>query len=157
MRGFIDTNGGAGLALLGVSQKPIVMSHYPHMLSEDVTVWSKFLAGITTQIKEVWYDVHVGRGVLLHVDADEMLQRIARGVTRKRIDAVCHVGGGYWVVEVKPVANMYALGQALSYARLFAKEYVVDGEIWPIVVCDKLDEDLLDEFDELGVGVFVND
>ncbi|MBA7694203.1 hypothetical protein ES703_102810 [subsurface metagenome] len=133
------------------------MPHYPHMLSEDVTVWSKFLAGVNLTIKEVWYDVHVGQGVLLPVGADDMDKRIARGITRKRIDAVCHVGGGYWVVEVKPVANMYALGQALSYARLFAKEYVVDGEIWPIVVCAQLDEDLVDEFDELGVGLFVTD
>lgn len=145
------------MALLGVGQKPIVMSHYPHMLSEDVTVWSKFLGDINIPIKAVWYDVHVGKGVTLPDGADEMVQRIARGVTRKRIDAVCHVGGGYWVVEVKPIANMYALGQALSYARLFAKEYVVDGEIWPIVVCSQIDDDLVDEFDELGVGVFVTD
>ncbi len=133
------------------------MNHYPHMLSEDVTVWSKFLAGVTVTIKELWYDVHVGRPVSLPEGADALDKRIARGLTRKRIDVVCHVGAGYWVVEVKPIANMYALGQALSYARLFAKEYVVDGEIWPIVVCDQLDEDLVDEFDELGVGLFVTD
>lgn len=145
------------MAVLGPGQKPVVMPHYPHMLAEDVSVWSKFLSAVRTPIKEVWYDLHVGRGVLLPDGADDLVKRIARGVTRKRIDVVCHVGGGYWVVEIKPMASMLALGQALSYARLFAKEYVVDGDIWPIVVCDQVDEDLLDEFDELGVGVFVND
>lgn len=133
------------------------MPHYPHMLSEDVEVWSKFLGSVRTRIKGVWYDVHVGHGVFLPVGASDLDRRIARGITRKRIDVVCHVGGGYWVVEVKPFGSMLALGQALSYARLFAKEYVVDGEIWPIVVCNEADEDLLDEFDELGVGLFVND
>lgn len=133
------------------------MPHYPHMLTEDVTVWSKFLATVRTPIKEVWYDVHCGSPVALPGGASDLDHRIAAGITRKRIDVVCHVGGGFWVVEVKPFASMLALGQALSYARLFAKEYVVDGEIWPIVVCDHVDEDLTDEFDELGVGLFVND
>ncbi|GAH54357.1 unnamed protein product [marine sediment metagenome] len=142
---------------LGPGQKPVVMPHYPHMLSEDTEVWSKFLGTVRTPIKEVWYDVHVGQGVFLPVGVDGLIERIARGITRKRIDVVCHVGGGYWVVEIKPMASMLAFGQALSYARLFAGEYVVDGEIWPIIVCDEADEDLIDYFDELGVGVFVND
>lgn len=145
------------MAVLGPGQKPVVMPHYPHMLAEDVAVWSKFLASVVTPIKEVWYDVHCGQSVLLPVGADHLIERIARGITRKRIDVVCHVGGGYWVVEIKPMASMLALGQALSYSRLFAKEYVVDGEIWPVVVCDSIDEDLVDEFDEFGVGLFVND
>lgn len=127
------------------------------MLAEDIAVWSKYLADPVVPIKELWYDVHVGQGMLLPVGASNLDKRIAAGVSRKRIDVVCSVGGGFWVVEIKPFANMLALGQVLSYTRLFVAEYRVDGEVWPVIVCDSVDEDLLEEFDGYGVGVIVND
>lgn len=142
---------------LGPGQKPVVMPHYPHMLAEDTAVWTKFLQTDSDRLKEVWYDVHVGSGVLLPVGADDVERRIAAGVTRKRIDVVARVAGGYWVVEVKPVANMTAVGQVISYARLFGAEYRVDGDVVPVIVCDSYDEDLVDEFDELGILVLQNE
>jgi len=127
------------------------MPHYPHMMAMDVDVWSKYLAEPVASIKEVWYDVHVGESVKGIPAGDELTQRIADGVTRKRIDVVCRVGGGYWVVEVKPYANMVALGQILTYSRLFATEYRLDGEVIPVVVCNSVDPDLIDDFENMGV------
>jgi len=145
------------LLTLGKSQKPVVMSHYPHMLSEDIGVWSKYLSDPIVPIKDVWYDVRVGKPVRLSAGASEMELRIAAGLTRKRIDVVAAVGGGFWVIEVKPIASMLALGQILSYRTLFVQEYAVQGEVWPVVVCDEIDDDLIDEFGMLGVSVIVND
>ena len=145
------------MPVLGVSQKPVVMPSYPHMMSQDIAVWSKYLRDPLVPIKEVWYDVHVGKQVAGILPGDIIGGKIAAGITRKRIDVVAHVGGGYWVVEVKPVASMVALGQVLSYQRLFVDEYVLDGEAWPVVVCDSVDEDLLDGFDAAGVAVVVNE
>ncbi|MBA7627281.1 hypothetical protein ES703_34743 [subsurface metagenome] len=142
---------------LGVSQKPIVMPRYAHMMALDRDVWTRFLESGNFPLKEVWYDVHVGKPVTGDSTADALGAGIAAALTRKRIDVVAHVGGGYWVVEVKPRADMLALGQVLSYARLFAREYRVDGEILPVVVCDQVDEDLLDEYEEFGVGVISNE
>lgn len=141
---------------LGTGQLAIVMPHYPHMMREDTEVWSKFLASGFIQIREVWYDVRVGQSILLGLEADDVDKRIAQGLTRKRIDVVCSVGGGIWVVEVKPKANMYAVGQVITYARLFALEYSVKGQIIPVIVCDEYDVDLVDEFDEFGVLVLKN-
>lgn len=132
------------------------MPTYPHMLAEDTAVWSKYLASPLVPIKELWYDVHVGMGIPLPAEASDMDRRIAAGISRKRIDVVCRVGGGFWVVEVKPRANMVALGQVLTYSRLFALEYSPRGEVWPVIVCDSADEDLVAQFDELGVAVIVN-
>lgn len=133
------------------------MMHYPHMLAEDVAVWTKFLKSGFVGIKEVWYDVHVGQAVPLPVGSSALEQRIARGLTRKRIDVVCAVGEGYWVVEVKPYANMTALGQILTYVRLFIKDYAFLGDAKPVIVCDSIDEDLAEEFAEMGVMVIVNE
>lgn len=142
---------------LGPGQKPTVMIHYPHMLAEDIRVWTKFLKTDAHRIKEVWYDLRVGQSVLLPESASDMERKIALGLTRKRIDAVCSVEGGLWVVEIKPYANMYAMGQILTYVRLFKQEYDVAGEITPVLVCDSYDEDLFDEFDEFGILVLTTD
>lgn len=142
---------------LGPGQKPLVQIHYPHMLAEDVRVWTKFLRTDAYRIKEVWYDLRVGQPVMLELGASDMAKRIAAGLTRKRIDVVCRVEGGLWVVEVKPYANMYAMGQILTYVRLFAQEYSISGQLTPVLVCDSYDEDLVDEFDEFGVLVLTTD
>lgn len=126
------------------------------MLAEDIEVWSRYLVDPIVPITEVWYDVHVGRGMPLPVGAGDIDRRIAAGISRKRIDAVCRIGGGFWVVEIKPLASMLALGQALAYTRLFLEEYEVTGEVWPVIVCDRADEDLISEFEALGVAVIAN-
>lgn len=145
------------MTLLGVGQKPIVMSRYPHMLHEDVAVWSKFLKKMSSVIKTVWYDVHCGQPVDLEPGASEIQKKVAAGVTRKRIDAVCLIGNEFWVIEVKPYANMTALGQAYSYTRLFSREYDQYRPAKAVVVCDIFDQDMTENFAEIGVMVFVNE
>lgn len=145
------------MADLGIGQKPMVMSHYPHMLHEDVAVWSKFIEKMHEVIQAVWYDVHVGQPVRLAPNSSTVQQKVAAGVTRKRIDAVCSVGKEFWIIEVKPYANMTALGQAFSYTQLFSMEYDTFRPARAVVVCDSFDTDMEVPFEELGVMVFVNE
>jgi len=142
---------------LGPGQRAVIRPHYPHMMVEDTEVWTKFLKSEFVKIKEVWYDVRVGMQVLVGDGSDDVVNRISAGLTRKRIDVVAAVGGGIWVVEVKPYANMYAVGQVMTYVRLFVKEYISPGTVIPVIICDEFDEDLIDELDELGVFVLKND
>lgn len=145
------------MAGLGKSQKPIIMPHYPHMLSEDIAVWSKYLESPIAALSEVWYDVHVGKAVPLPAGSSDLERRIASGITRKRIDVVARVGPGLWVIELKPFGGMQALGQVLSYHRLFVKEYRPEVEVLPVLICSEVDEDLLDQFEVRGVWVIEND
>ncbi len=142
---------------LGVGREPLLRPHYPHMLAEDNAVWSRFLEQNFELLQEVWYDVRVGKPVDVGAEASDMEKRIAAGLTRKRIDVVAISGGNYWVIEVKPRASMLALGQVLSYARMFALQYAVTGRVIPVIVCDSIDGDLTDEFSELGIMVLVNE
>lgn len=142
------------MTTLGPSMKPMIMPHYPHMLAEDIVVWTDFLKANGPLIKEVWYDVKCGSAMSLPVGATDIQRAVAMGVSRKRIDVVAHVGNEYWVVEVKPYGNMVAFGQVMAYSRLFASEYEVDGPVIPCVVCSKVDRDLVDDFAGQGVLVF---
>ena len=145
------------MAVLGDGQKPMVMPHYPHMLQGDTEVWTKFLESGVVEIRRVWYDVRVGLSVLRMVEPSTIESRIAAGLTRKRIDVIASVGNDFWVIEVKPRANMHAVGQVLVYTRLFGQEYVSTGQIISVIVCANSDEDLEDEFDDFGIVVFETD
>lgn len=142
--------------VLGPGREPLLRPHYPHMLAEDNAVWSAFLEQNFERLTEVWYDVRVGKPVETNSDATDMEKKIAAGLTRKRIDVVAVSGGNYWVIEVKPYASMLALGQIMTYARLFALQFAVGARVVPVIVCDKIDDDLIDEFNEMGVLVIVN-
>jgi len=124
------------------------------MLFEDVEVWSRFLQSDRGRILEVWYDLHVGQAVPVPEGSPEYLKLVALGVTRKRIDVVCRVAEGYWVVEVKPYANALALGQVLNYTRLFVIEYPAAVPARPVIVCDIADDDLRGDFSGRGVTLF---
>lgn len=126
------------------------------MLGEDTAVWTRFLASGDIKVDEVWYDVHVGLPVLLPVGSDSIIKRIADGITRKRIDVVAIVDSVYWIIEIKPMATMFAMGQVLVYERLFESEFQPDLEAWPVLVCDTVDEDVIPECERLGVVVVAN-
>ena len=142
------------MANLGPGQKPLVLPYYPHMLFEDVEVWTRFLQSDRGRILEVWYDVHVGQPVAVPEGSPEYMKLVALGVTRKRIDVVCRVAEAFWVVEVKPYANALALGQVLNYTRLFGVEYPTSVPAKPVVVCDIADDDLRGDFLGRGVTLF---
>lgn len=145
------------MSVLGPAQKPIVMAHYPHMLMEDAGVWTNFLKAGSVVITRVWYDVRVGSMVFTGPAMDEMTMRIAAGLTRKRIDAILEVEGNTWVVEIKPYANMYAVGQILTYVRLFEQEYSYPGELSAVLLCNDYDEDLIEELEEFGIILITNE
>lgn len=138
------------MSVLGVSQKPIVQAWYPHMMSGDVAVWSEFLKDPPVKIERVWYDVHVGNQVEGIQSADVLGNKIAAGLTRKRIDVIIETPSAFWVIEVKPYASYLALGQVLSYARLFAAEYETDREVLPVCVCSEADPDVVDDFERMA-------
>lgn len=129
------------------------MPHYAHMMPEDVRVWSQYLRSPVAPIAEVWYDVHVGTGIAVPEGTGDLERSLALSLGQKRIDVVARVRGGYWVVEVKPRADMTAFGQVMVYAELVVAEWALEGKVWRVIVCDDYDVDVLAECDRAGVVV----
>ena len=132
------------------------MVRYPHMMPKDTMVWTKFLQSQQFGLKEVWYDVHVGPRMETTNESDKILVAVSDGLTRKRIDVVASVGGGFWIIEVKPRADAMAVGQVLNYAHLFRKQFGTMMTVVPVIVADEVDPVIIDQIDDLGVGVLVN-
>jgi len=139
---------------LGRGQRPEVMTHYPHMLPDDTVIWTRYLTQPVQPLERVWYDVHVGSSNIPDDTSDQMLRKIAQGVTRKRIDVVAQVKSSLWVIEVKPFADARAMGQVQAYLRLFQRDYRLALACVPVIVCEDFDPDLVPDFEELGITVF---
>jgi len=142
------------LVALGQGQAAVVMPHYPHMMSEDTEVWTRFLKEGEWTIEKVWYDVHVGKQIGFADRMDPLVSSIASGISRKRIDVVVKLAKQLWVVEIKPFASYVSLGQVRMYHRLFCEEFQPDIECVPVVICGACDLDVLSDYQNQGIVVF---
>ena len=142
------------MVLEGIARKPISSIRYPHMLSEDIVIWRRFVECGFYVPDKVWYDVRVGGGVYMDSGQPEWLRKMAEYTYRKRIDVVARRGRDYWIIEAKPLAGVVALGQAIYYANAFKIEYKPLGSVIPAVVTDIMDQDVGPIFDKYGVVVF---
>jgi len=127
------------------------------MMALDRDVWTRFLEAEAFPITEVWYDVHVGEGLRLPADAPQLDQKISSALYEKRADVIARVGSQLWVVEVKPKADMTALGQIITYRELFLQKYRPAESVLGVVVCDQVDDDLLLIFEAIGAVVISNE
>jgi len=127
------------------------------MLPEDVDVWQRYLGGGPAAFEEVWYDVHVGTAMPMPPDAPEWMQRVVDGVSRKRIDVVASLGTWFWIIELKPVCGMAALGQAVTYQDLFEAEHAGGRSCLAVVICHQVEADVQQTAERLGVLVLAND
>ena len=127
---------------------------YPHMMSEDVIIWRRFIGNGKWLPDEVWYDVRVGKAVEVESGQPEWMTRFAEYATRKRIDVIGRKGVDWFVIECKPHAGVVALGQAVYYAWAFETEYRPRGRVIATVITDVVDEDVRSVFDAAGIVVF---
>jgi len=126
---------------------------YPHMLSQDLVVWTAWLRSGRAMPARIAYDVKVGTPIPTDAAASAAEKAIAEGTGCKRIDAVCDWQTEVWVVEVKPYGNHAALGQALMYRELFRTRYEVGVPIIGVICCSEADPDLESLANSLGLRV----
>lgn len=128
---------------------------YPHMKPEDVAVWERFIAQNPRYFVTCDYDVPVGTGAPTNPEHPENIQADHKILTQKKIDVVGYSTTGNYVVEVKPVADMKALGQILVYRKL----YLADNPNLPLVhcmvVCGSVERELGELFAEHDIMVEV--
>ena len=132
-----------------------VRSPFPHMSEKDSAVWAAFLASGFVTVRRADYDLAVGGKSLAAIPEDHELRDMWETLIRKRIDVVAETSRGLWIVEVKPLGNMSALGQILAYSFLWNSERRSRGRPIPVVVCARIDEDMEPVFVNSGVSVIV--
>jgi len=114
---------------------------FPHLLAKEVVLWEKYLAKYQNDYTHFEYDVHVGKGVELGNETDPTLQKIALGLTRKRIDVVGHKEKSITLIEIKPDAGLSAMGQLMAYVYLYKIQFRPSKSILTHILSDIIDVD----------------
>lgn len=96
---------------------------YPRMSDADTNLWRLWFAKYGIAYDRYDYDYPVGSGVDPGPDYSELLRKDYIELTRKRIDAIGYTGNQATIFEIKPRAGTTALGQLLTYKRLFTAQY----------------------------------
>ena len=108
-----------------------------------------------TFFETVNYDFHVGEGADFLPTGDSTPDERENRLYQRKIDVVGFVATLVYLVEVKPVADVEALGQVLTYLNLMRKNSKVGTNIKGMVVTGRIGNDMQDVFQEHGVVVMV--
>ena len=102
-----------------------------------------FMSELGAEPLELHTHVPVGCVPKLRGEAAEGVgQRMADTVLPRRVDAVLRFPSGWWLVECKPYARHFVLGQVLCYAYWWLRDLPHLPLVRVIVVTDEADEDV---------------
>lgn len=130
---------------------PRLLHKYPHMSPQDIPVWQRFLALHSHRFYGFQYDLCLGNGRPVPAHYDAAMTRCAKFLSQKRVDAIALSYSETWVIEVKPIATLSAVGQAAGYAALYRSEYPHKPKISPILVYSTSQPDLQVPAESLSV------
>lgn len=128
-------------------------SKYPHMLPAETRRWDLFLAQHGMPEGEVSYDVHLGEGAPIDPSWPGWMAGMVKTLSTHRVDVVIERPDEVVIVEVKGVAGMGAVGQLVGYEALWMKERGVDRAVRLLLVCERVEADMLSVFDWYGIEV----
>lgn len=112
------------------------------MVKDEILLWKKFLSKHGKKFDKYVYDVHVGKGVGVIPGLPAPYNRMAMQLSQKRIDVVAHKDGDVFIIELKDIADLQAIGQLEGYKTLYEDKYgkgVVRGLI---IVSSSADTDV---------------
>ena len=132
---------------------PTWRGHYRHMQKRDAAVWEKFLERHAAEFLGFAYDVALG-GVVLQLDGVSDEER--RGwqyTTALKIDAAGYQSDRVLIIEVRPEAQVSALGAAIAYTLVARRDRVFPLALAPAIVCEYVQPDVKWAAQQLGVLV----
>jgi hypothetical protein len=122
-----------------------------HMFPMDIEIWERFLAAHRGDFLGFIYDVKIGSGTKPLDDLAEPYRGMQRVLSRYRVDVIGVKHNELTLFEVKPSAGTGALGQVVSYARLFRRDYKPQLKVIPALLTDFERPDMRHLAEKMGV------
>lgn len=128
--------------------------HFPNMSKHDRQIWGRFLDNYGVAFDHFAYNVALGGPVLGPEFGPEQARQQWRYANALKVDAIGFRSTEVWIIEVKPSANVSAIGAALCYAELAQVDKFTDLPLTPVVATDQASPDIKYCAEQLGVLVF---
>ena len=121
----------------------------------ETRLWQLFLSRRGQEWDRFLYDVRVGKGKPAPEGISPAMRSMWEKLTQKRIDVVGWKGTSPTIIEVKHYASLSSIGQLLGYECLWNKEHPNTPCTNLILVCQVVDDDILEVAGAYGVEVEV--
>lgn len=120
----------------------------------DRGLLATFLEGLGRDPDELHTNVRIGRVPVLEADVDtERNRKMIASLWPRRVDAALKFGRRWWLVELKPDANHYVVGQILCYVYWWARDCPACRLDRVVLVTDVCDADVRPVLSVLGIDV----
>ncbi len=114
------------------------LATYPHMGPADAAIWDRFISANPGRFQRVWYDFRVGDEAAVPDECSTRARDCWWDLTYWRVDVVAEDAEKIYVIEIKPLANAKALGQADSYAMLYEEDEKPSKPVVAVVLTDTI-------------------
>lgn len=129
---------------------------FPHLLPADVPVWERFLKAFPDRYDFIDYDVRVGRGRPAPAGSDPAIQKDARDLSRRRIDAIGFTAGQIDIIEITRLVDLKAIGQLIAYPVLYQTTFRPSIPVRTIIVAEEFHTDIAEVIATLPVTVWLS-
>lgn len=133
--------------------KEIKRVRYPHMKKEEVEIWRRYLKIHGNRFDKYEYDVRVGKGSGWIPGLSEPYQTMAQTISKKRIDVVAYRNTAPYIIEIKPIADMEAIGQLKVYKTMYEEKKGKGSVKGLIIVALSVDMDIKITARKMGIGI----
>ena len=127
---------------------------YSRMSREDTILWNQFIHDHGPEYESFDYDLPVGEGETPQEDLPDFLIKDWQDLTKKRIDAVGYKNNTATIFEVKPRAGTSALGQLLTYKKLFSQTFPSVKPVNLTVICSLILNDEKNVYNSQGITIY---
>lgn len=127
------------------------LAKYPHLRPEDIRVWEKFISKYPDFFKEVEYDSKVGIGRDYSMYPESRIRKDMEYLSKKRVDVIGYSDDSIYVIELKPKADLKAIGEAMGYAELVRDKVGPTKRVVPMIITDVEIPDMERVCSKLGV------
>lgn len=127
----------------------------PHMLKPDIPVWYRFLDKWGFPFLNLYYDCLLGGPFLTQEEKKDPLKWMWRVNLAKRADSIAELDNEVWIIEVASDPGLRILGQLQTYRVLWLRDPKLAKIERMILVCESIDQDLLDAASMMGVLIYV--
>lgn len=115
---------------------------FPHLLAPDIAVWRRFLDSRHNSFNRFDYDVRVGQGNHIPDHLPPNIQKMAKDLSQKRIDAVGWKNNHPTIFEITTTPSIKAIGQLAVYPILWQRTFAWEYAPPAVLVADSMHPDL---------------
>jgi len=128
---------------------------YPHLRAEESKIWDRFIEKNPKIFEEVIYDAKIGKSRDYSDYPEDKIREDMEYLSKKRIDVIGLIGDDVYVIEVRPKANLSAVGNALGLAELVRDVTPVYKIVIPTIITDEILPDMPELCHRMAVKLFL--